>query len=116
MQTPIMPEPEPTGRAEAGEPDFITRHFCIDGRVQGVGFRWSMCYKAEKLKLTGWVRNRQDGSVEALAHGPRAEVDALTVWAHRGPPGAHVTLVRFDDRPTTPDERGWSEFIQRPTF
>ena len=96
--------------------DFITRHFSIEGRVQGVGYRWSMCYEAEKLGLTGWVRNRHDERVEALVHGPRKKVDALTVWVHRGPPSARVVLVRFDDRPMTPEERAWIDFIQRPTF
>ena len=98
------------------ETDYTTRHFIIDGRVQGVGFRWSMCYEAEKLELTGWVRNRSDGTVEALGQGQRQQVNALTVWIHRGPPGARVDLVRFDDRPTSADEKGWIDFIQRPTF
>ena len=101
---------------ESLETEYITRHFIIDGRVQGVGFRWSMCYEAERLKLAGWVRNLSNGTVEALAHGSRQQVNALTVWAHRGPPGARVSLVRFDDRPATADEQGWIDFIQRPTF
>lgn len=96
--------------------EFVTRHLIIDGRVQGVGFRWSLCYEAERLGITGWVRNRSEGSVEALVHGTLNDVDTLTAWAQHGPPGARVDHIAFDDRPTTANERGWTEFIQRPTF
>ena len=62
----------------------ITRHLQIEGRVQGVGFRWSLHNKAMSLGLCGWVRNCSDGSVEALIRGEQDAVDALTVWAHQG--------------------------------
>lgn len=68
-----------------------TRHLDIRGRVQGVGFRDALCVQAERLGLTGWVRNRTDGSVEALVQGTDAAVEQLVAWARRGPPLASVT-------------------------
>jgi acylphosphatase len=89
----------------------VTRHLQISGRVQGVGFRYSMQREAARLGLAGWVRNRRDGSVEALVQGDEAGVATLTEWARRGPAGAHVvelrvasaaadTFVGFEQRPT----------------
>lgn len=71
----------------------ITRHLRIRGLVQGVGFRWSFCREAERLGLAGWVRNRHDGSVEALVRGTPAAVEAMTAWARHGPPAARVSAV-----------------------
>lgn len=65
----------------------------IRGRVQGVGYRDAMCNAAKKLGCSGWVRNRSDGSVEALAQGAPETVDALLDWARRGPPAARVDSV-----------------------
>jgi len=90
----------------------VTRHLQISGRVQGVGFRYSMQSEAAHLNLTNWVRNRRDGSVEALVQGDEAAVARLTEWARRGPAGAHVAELRvasadadvllagFEQRPT----------------
>ncbi len=77
----------------------ITQTLRIRGLVQGVGFRWSLCGEARALGLAGWVRNRRDGSVEALVRGPREAVAALVDWAHRGPPAARVRTVE-----TTPGD------------
>ncbi|HQR22092.1 MAG TPA: acylphosphatase [Burkholderiaceae bacterium] len=68
-------------------------HLLIQGRVQGVGFRYAMCRQAEALGLEGWVRNRRDGTVEAVVVGAPERVDLLHAWAQRGPPGAHVIAV-----------------------
>ena len=62
----------------------------IDGRVQGVWYRGWMVDTAASLGLDGWVRNRSDGSVEALAAGPPEAVEALIRSCHEGPPLAHV--------------------------
>jgi acylphosphatase len=65
----------------------------IRGRVQGVGFRAWTVATARGLDLSGWVRNRRDGSVEMLAVGTAANVDALVAACHTGPPAARVTDV-----------------------
>jgi acylphosphatase len=73
--------------------DEVCRNLRIHGRVQGVGYRWSLVAEATRLGLSGWVRNRRDGSVEALVSGSFEAVDALLVWAHRGPSMARVDRV-----------------------
>jgi acylphosphatase len=70
-----------------------TLHLQILGRVQGVWFRESMRREAERLGVTGWVCNRPDGSVEAVAQGPAEAVDALVEWACTGPPQARVERI-----------------------
>ncbi|MBF0612502.1 MAG: acylphosphatase [Magnetococcales bacterium] len=65
----------------------------VFGKVQGVWYRESTRKKAEELGVKGWVRNRADGSVEALLQGPAAAVHALVAWCHQGPPLAEVTQV-----------------------
>lgn len=93
----------------------ITRRLFIDGRVQGVGFRWSLTDEASKLGLDGWVRNRRDGSVEALVRGPALAVETLTTWAHRGPPHARVDRVSWRDEPDDGSLEVSAGFSQRPT-
>lgn len=73
--------------------DNIRAHLIIEGRVQGVWFRDSTRNEATRLNLTGWVKNRFDGSVELVAEGAREEVKKLIEWCHHGPPGARVTMV-----------------------
>jgi acylphosphatase len=66
----------------------------IEGRVQGVGFRWWTVHQARALGLAGWVRNRRDGSVEAMAIGAAAALDQLERLCWQGPSAARVTSVR----------------------
>ncbi len=73
------------------------RHLIITGRVQGVGFRNYMEYKARQFQITGWVRNRRDGSVEAMIQGTPENVEAMIVRAHRGPPKSDVAAVKVNE-------------------
>jgi acylphosphatase len=70
-----------------------TVRLVISGRVQGVSYRWWTVGEATKRGLNGWVRNRRDGSVEALVSGPAAEVDALIEACRQGPAAARVTNI-----------------------
>ena len=90
----------------------ITRHLRITGRVQGVWYRASMTDEATRLGLQGWVRNRADGSVEALAQGPASAVQALIDWAHQGPRLARVDGVQVT---AVEDDVSYSGFVQRET-
>lgn len=65
----------------------------VEGRVQGVGYRYSACAEARRLGLTGWVRNRSDGRVELEAEGPAEELEQMVAWSWRGPAFARVTRV-----------------------
>lgn len=68
----------------------------IAGVVQGVGYRAWMTREAVRLGVSGWVRNRGDGTVEALVYGDTAAVEELLRACRRGPVGASVTLIRED--------------------
>ena len=75
-------------------------HIFISGKVQGVWFRASTQSQAEKLGVTGWVRNLPDGRVEVLACGDRAQLTSLVTWLHQGPPDASVSRVETLEIPT----------------
>ncbi len=69
-------------------------HAFVYGRVQGVGFRYFVIYKAHALALRGYTRNESDGSVEVLAQGSREALERLLASLRQGPAGAHVRDVR----------------------
>lgn len=69
----------------------------ITGRVQGVFFRESTRREATRLGLQGWVRNLDDGSVEAVVQGPAADVETMVQWCHRGPQLARVDSVQLSE-------------------
>jgi acylphosphatase len=78
------------------------RHIVIHGRVQGIGYRAWTEYTALERGLQGWVRNRRDGSVEALFVGPPDTVAAMITACHQGPRGSRVDDI--DQRDGTTDE------------
>jgi acylphosphatase len=90
----------------------ITVHLSISGRVQGVGYRESMRLVANALMVTGWVRNRTDGTVEATMQGDEDAVERLISWCHNGPPGASVTYVNATLVET---DESWIAFSRLPT-
>ncbi len=94
----------------------LTRRLTISGRVQRVGFRWALRAQATALGLCGWVRNRADGSVEALVCGTPQAVESLTEWAWLGPPSARVERVLVQDEPSEPPGEMTPGFELRPTF
>ena len=71
----------------------MVKHLDIFGQVQGVGFRYRFAERAESLGISGWVRNRRGGSVEAIIAGGPEAVEALIAGARVGPPAAQVERV-----------------------
>lgn len=88
----------------------VSRHLVVRGRVQGVGYRNYIQYKAGLLNVKGWVRNRLDGSVEAVLHGSPEAVAEIIDCAKRGPRAAEVTAVTVSDA-----EGRHEQFVVRPT-
>lgn len=88
------------------------KRLVISGRVQGIGYREWMVDKARALGVSGWVRNRLDGSVEALVAGDMAAVEELSRLCRRGPRMAEVT--RIDEEMADPPE--YPGFRQVPTL
>jgi acylphosphatase len=86
------------------------KHLRIIGSVQGVGFREAMRWKADELGITGWVRNRSDGSVEAVIAGSPAAVQRMIAWAQHGPAVARIGRVEVNDA-----EGEFTNFERLPT-
>ena len=86
----------------------------VRGRVQGVGFRAFVEDEANLLALDGWVRNRRDGTVEALVAGPASDVEALIAAARRGPPASRVEAVEVGNADAA-ELMGRSGFLTLPT-
>ena len=95
----------------------VVRQVLIRGRVQGVGFRYWTMREAIRLGVTGWVRNRRDGSVEALFAGPSDVVADMMARCQKGPESAHVDAV--EDQPVMANAlkmiRPGERFSQLPT-
>ncbi|MGN6376494.1 MAG: acylphosphatase [Sphingomonas sp.] len=90
----------------------IRRRLVITGKVQGVSYRDWFVARASALGLVGWVRNRADGSVEAVAEGAADAVATIIADARCGPPAARVAAVQVDDEvPPAP----LTGFVRRPT-
>ena len=88
----------------------INRHLRIYGRVQGVSFRYHTREEAQRRSVSGWVRNLNDGSVEAQIQGAEDAVESLIEWSRHGPSGAKVTDVQV-----TAGEGDYEGFEIRPT-
>jgi acylphosphatase len=88
----------------------VTKRLVISGRVQGVGFRFYMEHKAREHGISGWVRNRRDGTVEAMIQGRADAVEAMIRSAQSGPRGAVVTDVQI-----TEGRGDFTAFEVRPT-
>jgi acylphosphatase len=82
----------------------------VAGRVQGVSYRVACADEADRLGVTGWVRNLPDGRVEFAAEGHRRAVDAFVAWAHEGPRWAAVESVDVVDE----EPEGLERFVIRP--
>jgi acylphosphatase len=91
--------------------DITTMNIRIEGQVQGCGFRDFAVREADARKLKGWVRNRSDGSLEAVASGPTKEVEAFIAVCMKGPHGARVTALNLEPV-GVPETLG---FIRRPS-
>ncbi|MCP2031243.1 acylphosphatase [Okibacterium sp. HSC-33S16] len=85
----------------------IRKHVIVHGTVQGVGFRYWTRAEAKRLGVSGWVRNRLDGTVEAELEGKDADVDALMDWLRHGPDYAAVSGVDAQNI----DPQGETEFV-----
>ncbi|HYD94263.1 MAG TPA: acylphosphatase [Noviherbaspirillum sp.] len=75
----------------------MATHLRIEGLVQGVGYRAAFEAQARALQLSGWVRNRRDGSVEAMVSGEAAAIEKIVAWSRRGPSSARVTRVAVQE-------------------
>lgn len=90
--------------------DEVVLRIEIRRRAQGVGYRWSMVEAARELGIRGWVRNRQEGRVEAMVLGPAEAVSQMVAWARHAPPSAAVDAVEV-----FPGSGSYTVFEQHPS-
>ena len=83
----------------------------VRGRVQGVGYRYAMVDAADACGVTGWVRNRRDGSVEALVQGEPLAIESIIAWCRKGPSAAQVSAIDVSEATAEPA----TGFQLRPT-
>jgi acylphosphatase len=93
--------------------EITARRVRFEGSVQGIGFRAYAIQVARQLRLTGWVRNRADGSVETLVCGTTKAIEDFVSAGIKGPPGARVSAFEVFDAEVPADAAG---FVQRPTL
>ena len=74
----------------------VRAHVLVSGIVQGVNFRWYTAQHARSRDVSGWIRNLDDGRVEAVFEGPKDAVDAMVTWCREGPRHAHVSDVEVE--------------------
>ena len=79
----------------------VRAHVIISGRVQGVAFRADTRWTAQRIGVFGWVRNRRDGTVEAVIEGDTSRVENMLAWCRRGPALARVDDVKLEWEPYT---------------
>lgn len=89
-------------------------HVVVTGKVQGVGYRWFVRRHAEALGLSGWARNRREGSVELEVCGPRPAIERLLEELREGPPASDVRELRVNWMPL-PTHGAPAGFAIRPT-
>jgi acylphosphatase len=77
----------------------IARRVVVHGVVQGIGFRYSALHMARRRSVSGWIRNRGDGAVEAVFEGGREDVEAMVRYCESGPRGAEVSEVEVLEQP-----------------
>jgi acylphosphatase len=94
------------------EEDITSMRLRIEGSVQAVGYRYFAMEEARKLSLDGWIRNRSDGTVEALVSGPTKSVEAFVAACARGPDGSRVKSIDLHNA-EPPEEKG---FHRRPSL
>lgn len=93
------------------QPMTICRHYHVFGRVQGVWYRGTTRDEARRLGLSGWVRNCEDGSVEAVACGRSEALEAFRSWLYEGPSAARVDRIEETEAAEPPDD---DEFVIKP--
>ncbi len=83
--------------------EVIQKHVVITGKVQGVFFRAYTKDAAEKYMITGWVRNKRDGTVEAVIKGEKENIQQMMQWFHTGSPASSVKKIIMEDQKSLSD-------------
>jgi acylphosphatase len=104
---------EPVATSEKGcdvtqEKPEARAHVVISGRVQGVNFRYHTVQMAQRLQVAGWVRNRADGTVEAVFQGSKGAVESMNAWCRKGPPAASVDNMDVEWEEPTEEFSGFN--------
>ncbi len=90
-----MPSSNPSSKVPV---EIVARHVLISGKVQGVGYRYSLAEQAQMLNILGWCKNLPDGQVEAWLQGASDPMRQILDWIHQGPPQALVEHVTIENQ------------------